>query len=147
MAKLVLDTNVYIHAIRNAQARLALAAWQRRMAPHIHQHAIVVSEILIGARDEATLDLWHERWVAPAERVGRVITPGYGSWLRATRIVVWLGRAGHVGPDGPAPSFFNDCLLAAGSLEHGYTLVTHNLADFRAIARVEPGVRFVAPLP
>lgn len=61
MAKFVLDTNVFIHAIRSAEARLELAAWQRTMAPHIYQHAVVVSEILVGARDEATWKRWHER--------------------------------------------------------------------------------------
>ena len=36
------------------------------------------------------------------------------------------------------PSFFNDCLLAASSIEQGFTIVTHNIADFSLIARVEP---------
>lgn len=36
MAKFVLDTNIFIHAIRSAEARKDLADWQRRMAPHIY---------------------------------------------------------------------------------------------------------------
>lgn len=147
MARFVLDTNVYIEAIRDEEARRALAAWQRRMAPSLYQHAAVISEILVGAKDEATFDRWHERWIAPAERVMRVITPTYGAWRRATRIVVRLVEDGHVNIGGISTSFFNDCLIAASAREHGYTVVTHNLGDFAIIARIEPQLAFVAPLP
>jgi predicted nucleic acid-binding protein len=37
--KFVLDTNVFIHAIRSEEARRELADWQRRMAAHIYQQA------------------------------------------------------------------------------------------------------------
>ena len=49
--------------------------------------------------------------------------------------------------DGMKPSFFNDCLLAASSIEQGFTIVTHNIADFSLIARVEPRTSFAPPLP
>jgi predicted nucleic acid-binding protein len=138
--KYVLDTNVYIRAIRDADARVELAEWQRRRAPHLHQHAVVVAELLVGARDQATWNRWHARWVAPAERIGRVIVPGYGAWLRASRIV---SRLAERGSPATTPSFFNDCLLAATAREEGFRIVTHNVADFERIARVEPAA---APL-
>lgn len=147
MATFVLDTNVFIHAIRDAAARRALASWQRRLAPRIWQHAVVVSEILIGATDQAAFDRWRERWIAPAERLGRVITPTYGAWTRAARIVTRLVEAGELSAGGVRPGFFNDCLLAASARDHGYSIVTHNAADFGLIGRVEPGVRFLAPFP
>lgn len=147
MAKLVLDTNVYIHAMRNADARSELADWQRCMAPHIHQHAVVVTEVLAGARTIAIRRRWHERWIAPAERVGRVIVPDYRSWLTASAILTKLFETGVLTPGGIARGFFNDCLLAASCSISGHTIVTYNLTDFARIARVQPGVRFVAPLP
>ncbi len=147
MRKFVLDTNVFIHAIRSPEARRELADWQRRMAPYIYQHAVVVSELLVGAKDDATRERWHDRWVAPAERLNRVLVPRYGAWLRASRIVTRLVEAGHVSPGGVKPSFYNDCLLAATSREDGHAIVTHNRADFELIARVEPGVQWVAPFP
>lgn len=147
MEKFVLDTNVFIHAIRSADARVELAAWQRTMAPHLHQHAVVAAEILAGARDEATRKRWHERWIAPAERVNRVFVPGYGAWLRAARIITRLVEAGEIAPGTVKPGFFNDCLLAATSREHGHVIVTHNLRDFERIARVEQGVRAIPPFP
>lgn len=147
MERFVLDTNVFIHAIRSAEARAELAVWQRRMAPHIYQHAVVAAEILAGAADDATWRRWHERWVAPAERVNRLFVPSYGAWLRAGRIATRLTEAGEIAPGTLKPSFFNDCLLAATSREHGHTIVTHNLRGFERIARVEPAVRAVPPFP
>lgn len=147
MERFVLDTNVFIRAMRNAEARAELAAWQRRMAPHIWQHAVVVSELLVGARDEETWKRWHERWVVPAERVRRILVPDYGIWLRASRIISRLAETGRISPGGVKPSFFNDCLLAASSREQGHVIVTHNRDDFELIARVEPAVRTSPPFP
>lgn len=147
MERFVLDTNVFIHAMRDAGARAELAAWQRRMSPHLHQHSVVVSELLVGARDEETWRRWHERWVAPAERIGRVITPGHGAWLRASRIVSRLVEIGRIQAGAVKPSFYNDCLLAATARESGHAIVTHNRADFELIALVEPSVRALPPFP
>lgn len=147
MERYVLDTNVYIEAIRSAEARARLGAWQRAMAPHIHQHAVVVSELLVGAGSAAAWDRWHERWIVPAERVGRVITPSYGTWLRASRIIARLSGAGEISVGGVQPKFYNDCLLAASGRTDGFVIVTHNRSDFDRIRVVEPGLRVVAPLP
>lgn len=147
MARYVLDTNVYIHAIRSADARAELAGWQRAMAPHIYQHAVVVSELVVGARDAATWSRWYERWVLPAERVGRVLVPGYATWLRASKIISRLSGMGRIGPGRVKPGFYNDCLLAASAREHGHVVVTHNQGDFDLIALVEPGFRAVRPFP
>lgn len=147
MAKFVLDTNVLIHAIRSAEAREELAGWQRRMAPHIYQHAVVTSELLVGARDDATWRRWHTRWVAPAERVDRIFVPRYAAWLRASHIIMRLAEMGKICVGGAKPSFFNDCLLAATSREYGHTIVTYNTADFELIALVEPAVEAIPPFP
>lgn len=147
MKRFVLDTNIFIQAIRNAEARAELAAWQRIMAPYIWQHSGVAAELLVGAKDEATWRRWHERWVLPAERVRRVIAPAYEDWLRASRIISRLTEIGKISVGGVKPSFFNDCLLAAGAREHGYRIVTHNREDFELIALAEPAVRISEPFP
>jgi predicted nucleic acid-binding protein len=145
--KFVLDTNVYIRALRDHAARRELAAWQRRLAPFIHLHAVVATELLVGARDEAALERWRQAWVEPAERVGRIITPGAGTWERAARLVVRLVRGGHLSRGGVPPGFLNDCLIAASAREEGLTIVTHNTADFARIREADPALRFVAPFP
>lgn len=147
MERFVLDTNVFIHAMRDPGARAELASWQRRMAPHIYQHAVVVSELLVGARDEETWRRWHERWVTPAERVRRVLVPDHGSWLRASRIVSRLAEIGKLRAGEVKPSFYNDCLLAATARELGHAIVTHNRGDFDLIALVEPSIRAIPPFP
>jgi len=145
--KFVLDTNVFIHAIRSPEARKELAAWQRQMAPHIYQHAVVVSELLVGAKDEEPWQRWHERWVVPAERVRRVLVPEYGSWLRASKIISRLSERGYISPGGMKPGFHNDCLLAASARENGAVLITYNEGDFELIRSVEPELRIDAPFP
>ncbi len=147
MARYVLDTNVLIRAIRDEASRRELSAWQRRMAPHIYQHAVVAAELLMGAPDESAYERWRERWVAPLARLGRLITPTAGAWARAARVIPRLLSAGHITRGGIGNSFFNDCLLAASSRDEGFTIVTWNEVDFSLIARVEPGFSFVRPLP
>jgi predicted nucleic acid-binding protein len=145
--KFVLDTNIFIDAIRNAEARRELAVWQRSMAAHIYQHAVVVAELLVGARDDATWQRWHERWVLPAERARRIFVPGHAAWLRASRIISRLAEAGKISTGRVKPSFFNDCLLAATAREHGHAIITFNRDDFELIALVEPSVRAIAAFP
>jgi predicted nucleic acid-binding protein len=72
VTRFVLDTNVFVRAIRNTEVRAELAAWQRAMASHIYQNAAVVGEILTGAACEAVRQRWHARWAAPAEPLARV---------------------------------------------------------------------------
>lgn len=147
MDRFVLDTNVYIHAIRSAVGRRELAAFQRAHAPRIHQHAVVAAELLAGAADEATYERWHAHWLRPAERVGRVITPGYGEWCSAARVVVRLFEGRHIATRSVAPGFLHDCLLAAGAVTHDYSVITYNVRDFDLIARVLPGLKYAPPFP
>jgi predicted nucleic acid-binding protein len=147
LERFVLDTNVYVMAIRSGAARAELAEWQRRRAPQVWQHSVVISELLVGARDEATWTRWHERWVVPAERVGRIVVPDHGAWLRASLIISRLAARGSISVGGVRPGFYNDCLLAATARKHGYVIVTHNRDDFELIRTVEPGLRTARPFP
>lgn len=146
MDRLVLDTNVYIRAIRDEKIRSELAAWQRRMAPRIHQHSVVIAELLVGAGDEVTRRRWYRAWVQPAERVRRIIVPEYGTWLRASRIVSLLAMRGRLDRRSVGPGFFNDCLLAATARENGHRIVTYDRAHFELIAEIEPAAEPMQPL-
>jgi predicted nucleic acid-binding protein len=139
----VLDTNVLIEAMRSPAAAVRLADWQRRMAPFIWQHSVVTAELLAGARGEAAWRRWKEAWITPSERIGRVVTPSHGTWLRASRIIARLAGDGVVSSRG----FLNDCLIAASAQEHGFTVVTWNAADFGRIAGVQPELVYCGPLP
>lgn len=147
MRRFVVDTNILIHAMRDAEMGAELAAWQRLMAPRLYQHAVVISELLVGARNAEVWRRWHELWVQPAERVRRVLVPAYLTWLRASRIISDLYQLGHISAGGTKPGFFNDCLLAASACHNGFVLVTHNVSDFELIANVEPEFQVRRPFP
>ncbi|HSW29464.1 MAG TPA: hypothetical protein VLH75_08295 [Longimicrobiales bacterium] len=53
MPAFVVDTNVYVSAMRSEEGNQALARFQRRFAPFLFQHSAVAQEILAGARDKA----------------------------------------------------------------------------------------------
>lgn len=147
MRGFVIDTNVYIEATRHADARDALAVWQERASSRIFQHAVVVAELLVGARSEWEWKSGHERWASPYERVGRLIVPGQTEWRRATEIIARLRGRKQI-PDGRVqPSFVNDCLLAASARRHGHQIITYNRRDFELIAQVEPAAAPLAPFP
>ena len=147
MLRYVLDTNLYVEAIRSDEGNQALAAFQRRFAAFLFQHSTVAQEILTGARSESGYRAYHEDWVAPFEELGRVITPGHGTWMRAALILARLVDAGTISPGGFNRSFLNDCLIAASAREHGFILVTRNTEDFALIQEVEPRAGYVPPWP
>lgn len=147
MPAYVIDTNLYIEAIRTEEGAKALIAFQRSFAPLLFQHSTVAQEILAGARNEADYRAYCEDWVAPFEDLGRIVTPSHSSWTRAALIMARLVASGKKSPGGFGRSFLNDCLIAASAREHGFILVTRNTKDFALIQRIEPDLRYVPPWP
>lgn len=147
MVRYVVDTNLYVEAIRTDEGNRSLAEFQRRYAPVLFQHSVVAQEILAGARDEGTYREYHEDWVKPFEDLDRVLSPDHGSWLGAALIMTRLVERGSMSPGGFTRSFLNDCLIAATAREHGFVLITRNTRDYTMIREVEPGIRFEAPWP
>lgn len=147
MTRYVIDTNLYVEAIRRDDANAALAAFQRRFAPLLHQHSTVAQELLAGAQEEALHRRYHEIWVEPFEDLGRVITPDHGAWVRAALIMTRLVERGSMQPGGFSRRFLNDCLIAASAREYGFVLITRNTRDFDLIRQVEPRLATEAPWP
>lgn len=147
MPKYLIDTNLYVAALKSDEGNEALAAFQRRFAPFLFQHSTVAQEILAGARAETEYRDYHEDWIAPFEGLGRVITPGHESWMRAALIMVRLVETGKMSPGGFTLSFLNDCLIAATAREHGFILVTSNTTDFALIRQVEARLEYAPPWP
>jgi predicted nucleic acid-binding protein len=131
------DTNVYVTAANDIEARKRFEAFLERHGPLLVS-AVVVAEVLIGVADAA-----RHGAVIQALSAGTVVAaPSVDDWARAAWAVAMLG-AGTVTRN---RSFWNDALLAAQCARLGVTLVTHNGADFRRLAR-HLGVRAVAPFP
>jgi predicted nucleic acid-binding protein len=139
----VVDTNVYIDAIRTDAGRAGLGAFLTAFAPVVHMSAVVVQELRAGARGASAARL-EAAFVAPFERRERLITPSYNAWKEAGRVLSEL-----VAPDAWASvtrSFVNDVLLAVSCRESGAVLVTRNVADCERIAKVRR-FDFVPPWP
>jgi len=143
--KYVLDTNLYIAALRSKEASARLLSFEDEALPRIHFHAVVAQELLAGAVSVARRRALYGAYIRPFDRRRRLITPTFRAWARAGEVVSELVERGAFSPGG-SRSFLNDVLLAASCREEGLTLVTANTADFAAIAEVEP-FDFAAPWP
>ena len=139
----VVDTQLYIGALRQDTDRAALNAFQIAHTPFLHLSAVVAQELRAGVRGAAAARL-EQDLIAPYERRGRLITPTYDAWKEAGRLLSEL-----ISPAGwrsVTRSFVNDVLLALSCREAGAVLVTSNVRDFARIAAARD-FEFVAPWP
>ena len=126
----LLDTNV-ISELRKARAGKAdpyVVAWAQTIpASSLFLSVIVVQELEIGAllterRDPAQgaiLRMWLNEHVLPSF-ADRILPVNTAVARRSAALYV------------PNPQPFRDALIAATALVHGMTVVTRNLADFKA---------------
>ena len=131
----VVDTGLYVDALRTEVGRQALKAFRNGFAPFEYLNAVVVHELRAGVRgrEAALLD---DSFVKPLERRGRLVTPSFNAWKEAGRVLSEL-FAPHAWRE-VRRSFVNDVLLAMSCRESGLTLVTNNVRDFARIAQVRP---------
>ena len=146
MTRFVLDSNLYIEAIRDATKAPGLAEFTVASLAQIILHAVVVQELLAGAVSESARRDVYRDLVQPFERRGRILTPSYHAWRRSGEIVATLIDRGELTVGGVPRSFTNDAVLAASCREEGVTLITRNRRDFERIQRLER-FRFVDPWP
>jgi len=139
----VVDTNLYVDALRSEEGRAALTAFHSAYAPFEHLSAVVAHELRAGVRGHSAIKL--ERYVlSPFERRGRIVTPSYAAWKEAGRVLARLTAPAQWA--NVTRSFVNDVLLAMSCREAGMVLVTNNVRDFTRIASVQP-FDFVPPWP
>ena len=146
MTQFVLDSNLYIEAVRDQAKAAALAEFTIASLTAILLHAVVVQELLAGAVSESARRDVHRDLVQPFERRGRILTPSYHAWRRSGEIVATLIERGELTVGGVPRSFTNDAVLAASCREEGVTLITRNRRDFERIQRLER-FRFADPWP
>ena len=139
----LIDTNLYVDALRTEAGHAALSAFLFSYAPFVQLSAVVAQELRAGVRG-CDVPRLEAAILEPFERRGRLVTPSYAAWKEAGRVLSQL-----VAPARwrlVSRSFVNDVLLAMSCREAGIILVTKNVADFRRIASVRP-FDFVAPWP
>jgi len=135
-----LDTNVVIDAVRDPIERLPFKQFLEWALPRTALSSVVASELLAGARTEATRRLVEDELLAPFERRGRIVAPSVTAWQR---VGLLRGRESgrRIGTD-----WQNDLLLASSARELGWVVITRD-ADFAAIRTHVRGLRIEAPYP
>ena len=133
MAFLVLDTNVYLDADRDARITEDVAAVVEAHGRPLGLSAVVLAELLVAPRDA------RERERLLAATVGAVepwqhLVPTLDDWRTAGDALAALGG----GASTKGRSFWNDLLIAASCARVGATLMTRDADDFSRIRRPIP---------
>ncbi len=142
----MLDTNCYIRASRDREARRTLDAFHDRYFGRTDLAATVWLELQAGIRDSATQGGLDELADTFAVREA-ILAPSARAFQQAGRLLADLAVAERLDLDRVRPSFHHGALLACTVREHDRTLVTYNSDDFGRIQRHLRGFRFVAPYP
>jgi predicted nucleic acid-binding protein len=131
--KYLLDTNVYVEALRTEESRQRFKTSFYPLLPVTFLSATVVYELHVNAADQRTKELLVE-FVTRLERADRMVTPTYDDWVQAADIVtkIW-------GKDrswrSKLPLLLNDILIALSARRIGATLLTYNAKDFNLIRK------------
>ena len=134
--KVLLDTNVYFGILHDAVFRDRHRDRLRRLAPRTWLSSVVRLELLQGARGELGRAAVN-RATRTLERVRRVVAPTHEDWVLAGKT---QGRLWDESPALRTKRWQNDILIACSARRIGAIVVTFNLADFEAIAKVLPHV-------
>ena len=81
--KYLLDTNVYLEAVRSEESRARFRRAFFPLLPATFLSAVVAYELNVDARDRRTRSLIRD-FIRPLERTGRLVSPGFGDWVDAS---------------------------------------------------------------
>jgi predicted nucleic acid-binding protein len=137
--KYVLDTNLYVRAIRDLAEAEELARFYSSHAPYCYLNSVVLHELLVGANRPEKHRQIRQDIARPFEKTGRMITPGHRSWEVAGGTLARMGREQGLDLRRVSKSLAHDVLIAASCREAGVTLITDNEADFH---RIQAFLRF-----
>jgi len=144
--KYVLDTNLYIAAIREPTAAAKLDAFLERNAPNTYMSAVVVQELRAGAITDAAAGALDRGIFGVFERRGRVVGPSVAAFKDCGRILAALFRQDGVPFKDRPRSLVNDLLIALTCREYGMTLLTDD-SDFKTIRTHLRGFTFLPAWP
>jgi predicted nucleic acid-binding protein len=133
------DTNVWITWCARAPEDLSLGD-RGHALPFLA--TITLQELWAGARSMADR-AYCERLLLKAQRRGKLLNPPAAAWILAGQTLGLLTRRRVLG-SARLRALRNDVLLAATAWAFDAAVMTHNRADFAAIAAVLP-VRVVSP--
>jgi predicted nucleic acid-binding protein len=142
----LLDSNVYIASFNDASFAEGFRAFHRAQLPQIVLSAVVVHELLVGARDRHRERALRRGLIDPFRARRRLHVPGAQTWELAAHLDRTLRAMRGVEAPLSQRSFGHDLLIAASARELGATIITQNLAHFAIIRRVAE-FRYAPPWP
>lgn len=142
----VLDTNVYIRALRDRQRLADLKRFRVRARARVWLSAVVGLELRAGAVTAAHAQALDDLLKVYIER-GRLVVPSFDAYQQAGRIIATLALKERFALADAPRSFVNDALLAASCREAGAVLITENTRDFITMQRHLKGFRFRTDYP
>jgi predicted nucleic acid-binding protein len=144
--KFALDTQLFIHSFRDADASAQLDRFREGFATAEYLCAIVAQELRAGVRSDQDRQALENNVIRIFERNGRSFSPSAGAWHRSGDVLARMAQDEGLELGRVSKSFSNDILLALSCREHGCVLVTENERDFRRIQRYVE-FEFVKPWP
>lgn len=140
MPGILLDTSVYIQALRQGDAailglRRALRTGDRQTRP-LWLSLVVLEELYAGAVEpKVRRDL--QRMEREFDKIGRLLLPARRDWTSAGQVLSRIGQKYGFGLISKA-RLTNDALIAMSAASHGFTIQTNNPGDFQLIAEFRP---------
>jgi predicted nucleic acid-binding protein len=142
----VLDSNIYIEALRSPAFGAVLGAWEQRMLPRLWLSSVVVFEVLLGADGPTEVADYERRLLRPFRRRGRLLEPALAAWRMTAGAIRTLASQRRYTDKLEQRRFLCDLLIATSCRSVGATLVTANSSDFTLIGKVT-GCHFLTSLP
>ena len=131
--KYLLDTNVYLEAVRSEDKRTQFRRTFFPLLPATFLSSVVAYELYVNAQNRPTRSLVGE-FIRPMERTGRLVTPTFEDWVEASAVVEAIEEKER-GWRSKLPALLNDILIALCARRIGATLLTYNKDDFQLIRR------------
>ena len=130
MAKIVLDTSVYIPLLQKGKSPGNILKTPESI---LYLSAVVAQELLAGAGDASTMDAL-ERLMHTFKKNGRLIVPMEEDWFRCGQVLSQIGKK-YGYETIKKGRLVNDVLIALGCKSIGAALITSNHKDFQLIHR------------
>ena len=134
MQPVLLDSSVYIPALRAGEEAISALKWRSPHTP-VWLSAVVLEEMYAGASER------ERRAVENLERdfakLGRILVPNLRDWTRTGQVLAQM--AAQYGYERIGQQrLTNDALIAMSAARQGITIVTANEHDFARLARFCP---------
>jgi predicted nucleic acid-binding protein len=135
-----LDTNVFVDAFRQDEARDRLKHFLEWALRTCVLSSVVAAELLQGSRTDAERRGLDDDVLSVFRRRDRIVAPSREAWYRTGTLT------GRGGAHPISASWQNDVLIAHQARESGWTVITRD-RDFDVLRKEIAGLRAVAPFP